>query len=161
MTTLDRLGRVCSTVMFVRILWVVTWVTSLQAAEPPVPLYIQADYLERRPAEHSLRFQGSVDIKYGESRILADAVEVNTETGDGTAEGHVRFDDPHRQVTADRAEFNLFTEDRYPLSDGRIFRRQEFNASPGRGTPTSDILLRGRTFRQRDGSTLCASAAAA
>jgi LPS-assembly protein len=74
-----------------------------------VPLYIQADYLERRPAENFLRFQGAVDIKYGESRILADAVEMNTETGEGTAEGHVRFEDPHRQVTAERAEFNLFT----------------------------------------------------
>ncbi len=109
-TSQDRLGSVCSTVMLVRILWVVTWASSLQAAEPPVPLYIQADYLERRPAENSLRFQGAVDIKYGESRILADAVEVNTETGEGTAEGHVHFEDPHRKVAAERAEFNLFTK---------------------------------------------------
>jgi LPS-assembly protein len=109
-TSQDRLSNVRSTVMLVRLLCVLTWVTSIQAAEPPVPLYIQADYLERRPAENSLRFQGAVDIKYGESRVLADAVEVNTETGDGTAEGNVRFEDPHRQVTAERAEFNLFTK---------------------------------------------------
>jgi LPS-assembly protein len=57
-----------------------------------------------------LRFQGSVDIKYGDTRIFADAVEVNTETGDGTAEGNVRFEDPQRKVTAERAEFNLFTK---------------------------------------------------
>jgi LPS-assembly protein len=108
-TSQDRFGRVCSTTMWVRILCVLTWVTSLQAAEPPIPLHIQSDYLERRPAENLLRFQGSVDIRYGESRILADAVEVNTETGDGTAEGHVHFEDPHRRVTAERATFNLFT----------------------------------------------------
>jgi LPS-assembly protein len=109
-TSQDRLDNVCSTVMLVRLLCVLTWVTTIQAAEPPVPLYIQADYLERRPAENLLRFQGSVDIKYGDIRIFADAVEVNTETGDGTAEGKVRFEDPTRQVAAERAEFNLFTK---------------------------------------------------
>jgi LPS-assembly protein len=82
---------------------------SAQAAEPPTPLYIQADQLERRPADNFLRFQGSVDIKYGESRVLADVVELNTETGNGTAEGHVRFEDPQQQITAESAEFNLFT----------------------------------------------------
>src|SRR5687767_144426 len=82
---------------------------SVHAAEPPLPLYIQADYLERRPADNFLRFQGAVDIQYGESRIFADVVDLNTETGDGTAEGHVRFEDPQQQVTAERAEFNLFT----------------------------------------------------
>jgi LPS-assembly protein len=86
-----------------------TSLISVQAAEPPLPLYIQADYLERRPAENFLRFQGSVDIQYGDSRIFADVVELNTETGDGTAEGHVRFEDPQQQVTAEHAEFNLFT----------------------------------------------------
>ena len=95
--------------MFISTLCVFVWLTSVQAAEPPTPLYIQADYLERRPAENYLRFQGAVDIKYGESGVSADVVELNTETGDGTAEGNVRFEDPQQQITAERAEFNLFT----------------------------------------------------
>ncbi|MBI3326425.1 MAG: LPS-assembly protein LptD, partial [Nitrospinae bacterium] len=82
---------------------------SLQAAESPTPLYIQANYLERRPPLHLLRLQGAVDIKYGESHVVADAVELNTETGDGIAEGHVRFEDPQQQIAAERADFNLFT----------------------------------------------------
>lgn len=97
------------TLISLSMLAVLTSSIGVQAAEPPIPLYIQADYLERRPADNILRFQGSVDIKYGESRIFADIVEVNTETGDGTAEGHVRFEDPQQQITAEHAEFNLFT----------------------------------------------------
>ncbi|MBI3330347.1 MAG: LPS-assembly protein LptD [Nitrospinae bacterium] len=85
------------------------WVPALQTAESPTPLYIQADYLERQPALHLLRLQGTVDIKYGESHILADTVELNTETGDGTAEGHVHYEDPRQQIAAERAEFNLFS----------------------------------------------------
>jgi LPS-assembly protein len=95
--------------MYMSTLYAFVWLTSIQAAEPPTPLYIQADYLERRPAENFLHFQGGVDIKYGESRVFADVVEVNTETGDGTAEGNVRFEDPQQQITAERAEFNLFS----------------------------------------------------
>lgn len=79
------------------------------AAEPPIPLYIQADFMERRPAEHLLRFRGSVDVKYGESHITADFLELNTETGDGVAEGQVHFEDPKERLTAERAEFNLFS----------------------------------------------------
>jgi LPS-assembly protein len=81
----------------------------VEAAEPPIPLYIQADYLERQPAVNLLRFQGNVDIKYGESRVLADVVVLNTETGEGTAEGNVRFEDPQQEIIAERADFNLFS----------------------------------------------------
>jgi LPS-assembly protein len=102
-------GNPCCIVMVVSILSLLTWWTSVPAAEPPTPLYIQADYLERRPAENLLYFQGAVDIRYGESRISADTVTVNTETGDGIAEGAVRFEDLQQQITAERAEFNLFT----------------------------------------------------
>jgi LPS-assembly protein len=105
-------GRRCtlsSTFMFFSMLGIFVWFTSVQGAAPPTPLYIQADYLERRPAENFLHFRGAVDIKYGESRVFADVVEVNTETGDGTAEGNVRFEDPQQQITAERAEFNLFS----------------------------------------------------
>jgi LPS-assembly protein len=108
-TSQNRLRTTCFILMFISILCVLAWLTSVQAAEPPTPLYIQADYLERRPAENFLRFQGAVDIKYGESRVFADVVELNTETGDGTAEGNVRFEDPQQQITAERAEFNLFS----------------------------------------------------
>jgi LPS-assembly protein len=105
----DRLCYPCSIVMIVSILCLISLVSSIQAADPPMPLYIQADYLERRPAENLLRFQGAVDIRYGDSRISADVVEVNTATGDGIAEGKVRFEDPQQQIMAERAEFNLFT----------------------------------------------------
>jgi LPS-assembly protein len=81
-----------------------------EAAEPPIPLYIQADYLERQPDVNLLRFQGNVDIRYGESRVLADVVVLNTETGEGTAEGNVRFEDPQQEVRAERADFNLFSK---------------------------------------------------
>ena len=108
-TSQDSLCTTCAGVMFLSLLGLLTLVIIVHAAEPPTPVYIQADYLERRPAENYLRFQGAVDVKYGESRIFADVVEVNTENGDGTAEGKVRFEDPHQQITAERAEFNLFT----------------------------------------------------
>ena len=81
----------------------------LPAAEAPTPVYIQADYLERLPAVHLLRFQGAVDIRHGDSHVVADTVEVNTETGEGIAEGHVLFEDPQQRIAAERAEFNLFT----------------------------------------------------
>ncbi len=109
MTSHQRLCNAWFALLFVTMLCVfVSWI-SVPAAEPPAPLYIQADYLERRPGENLLRFQGAVDMKYGESRLFADAVEVNTETGDGTAEGKVRFEDAHQHITAERADFNLFT----------------------------------------------------
>jgi LPS-assembly protein len=79
------------------------------AGEAPIPLYIQADFMERRPAEHLLRFRGSVDVKYGESHITADFLELNAETGEGVAEGHVHYEDPQQRLQAERAEFNLFT----------------------------------------------------
>jgi LPS-assembly protein len=104
-----RLGNPCSALTFVTMLCLCISLSHVPAAEPPMPLYIQADYLERRPAENFLRFQGAVDMKYGESRLFADAVELNTETGDGIAEGNVRFEDPQQQIKAERAEFNLFT----------------------------------------------------
>jgi LPS-assembly protein len=96
-------------IIFLSVFGLLTSSIGVQAAEPPTPLYIQADYLERRPAENFLRFQGSVDIKYGETHVFADIVDLNTVTGDGTAEGHIRFEDPQHQMTAERAEFNLFT----------------------------------------------------
>ncbi len=108
-TCQDRLCSASSAVLVVSLLCFLTSSTSVQGAEPSTPLYIQADYLERRPAENFLRFQGAVDIKYGDSQVFADTVELNTETGDGTAEGNVRFEDPQQQLTAERAEFNLFT----------------------------------------------------
>src|SRR5262245_17018927 len=108
-TNHDRWRYGCSIITWIIILGFVTSMPHIQAAQPPVPLFIQADYMERRPADNTLRFQGSVDVKYGESRIFADVVEVNTETGDGFAEGNVRFEDPQRKVAAERAESNLFT----------------------------------------------------
>jgi LPS-assembly protein len=108
-TSRHRLCNVWFTVLCISFLGLLTSSTNIQAAAPPTPLYIQADYLERRPAENFLRFQGAVEIKYGETQVFADVVELNTETGDGTAEGQVRLEDPQHQVTAERAEFNLFT----------------------------------------------------
>jgi LPS-assembly protein len=99
----------CAGVLLLSLLGLLILTIGVHATEPPTPLHIQADYLERRPAENQLRFQGAVDMQYGESRVFADVVEVNTETGDGTAEGNVRFEAPQQQITATRAEFNLFT----------------------------------------------------
>jgi LPS-assembly protein len=65
--------------------------------------------MERRPIEHLLHFRGSVDLKYGESHVTADSLDLNTETGDGVAEGQVHFEDPQQQIQAERAEFNLFS----------------------------------------------------
>lgn len=94
--------------LFFVLLCLLGWISPPRAAEPPLPLYIQADYLERRPSLHLLRFQGSVDIRQGDSHVVADIVELNTETGEGVAEGHVLFEDPQRRIAAERAEFNLF-----------------------------------------------------
>ncbi len=125
--------------MFISMLCVFVWLTSVQAAEPPTPLYIQADYLERRPAENFLRFQGAVDIKYGESRVFADIVEVNTETGDGTAEGNVRFEDPQQQITAERAEFNLFTRVGTLYQAAGLFKGKSL--APSKAQPSQPVTF--------------------
>ena len=91
----------CASLLFV--------LPAVESAEPPLPVYIQSDTLERQPSRNFLRFRGAVDIKYGDTHITADVVEVNTETGDSTADGNVHIEEPKRQMAGERAEFNLFS----------------------------------------------------
>ena len=51
-----------------------------------------------------------MSVTRGKARILADHLDLNTETGIGTAEGNVRLLTPDEDVQAPRLEFNLSSE---------------------------------------------------
>lgn len=51
--------------------------------------------------------EGFVDMQYLGNRLQADRVEINVETGEGTAEGNVVFEDKENRLVCDRMEFNV------------------------------------------------------
>src|SRR6267143_1689680 len=57
---------------------------------------IIADRLEQLGPDNLLVATGNVEIAHGTSRMLADRVEINRETGDATAQGNVIFYDGER-----------------------------------------------------------------
>ena len=52
---------------------------------------------------------GSVDIRYGDSRLQADHVEYNEKTSEALARGHVQFDFENQHMDADEAHYNVKT----------------------------------------------------
>jgi LPS-assembly protein len=85
---------------------------------PPTPVVVPtpggdvtvlADQLEEVGPDRLLVATGNVEVTRGTSRLLADRVEINRETGDAVAEGRVIFYDGDHQLTGRRIDYNLRT----------------------------------------------------
>jgi LPS-assembly protein len=114
--------------------------------QPPGQVILQSETLEYHPAEKRLIAEGKVVVTRGETQIFADRLELNTETGVGTASGNVRLYTPEDDVRAARADFNL-TEERGVLYDsaGMVAKRfQVAGERISRVGPKAFDIQRGR-----------------
>ena len=73
-------------------------------------IILQAQTLEYVEAEKRLEATGKVSVIYGDTLLLADRLEMNTESGVGTATGDVRLSTPEDQLRASRVDFDLTNE---------------------------------------------------
>ena len=73
-------------------------------------IVLQAQKLEYVEAEKRLEATGKVSVIYGDTLLLADRLEMNTESGVGTATGDVRLSTPEDQLRASRVDFDLTNE---------------------------------------------------
>jgi LPS-assembly protein len=82
---------------------------SAPGAEPN-RVIIQAETLEYFEQEKRAVATGNVTVTYGDRRLLADQLELHTDTNTGTAQGHVRLLTPEDDLAASRIDFDLNTE---------------------------------------------------
>ena len=73
-------------------------------------IILQAQKLEYFEAENRLEATGKVSVVYGDTLLLADRLEMDTESGVGTATGDVRLSTPEDQLQASRMDFDLTNE---------------------------------------------------
>jgi LPS-assembly protein len=73
-------------------------------------IILQAQKLEYFEAENRLEATGKVSVVYGDTLLLADRLEMNTESGVGIATGDVRLSTPEDQLWASRVDFDLTSE---------------------------------------------------
>ena len=73
-------------------------------------IILQAQKLEYFEAENRLEAAGKVSVVYGDTLLLADRLEMNTESGVGIATGDVRLSTPEDQLRASRVDFDLTNE---------------------------------------------------
>ena len=73
-------------------------------------IILQAQTLEYFEAENRLEATGKVSVVYGDALLLADRLEMDTESGVGTATGDVRLSTPEDQLRASRVDFDLTNE---------------------------------------------------
>ena len=73
-------------------------------------IILQAQKLEYFEAENRLEATGKVSVVYGDTLLLADRLEMNTESGVGIATGDVRLSTPEDQLRASRVDFDLTNE---------------------------------------------------
>ena len=106
---------------------------------------LQAETLEYVSAEHRMIASGAVTVEYGEARLFADRLELNTQTGVGFASGQVRLLTPEDDIHATRLEFELSSE-RGVLYDGTGIVAQFFMVSGKRITRSES-----RTFSVYEG----------
>lgn len=81
------------------------------------PTDIEGDELQDTQAQQTL-VQGNVQLKRGDQFLGTDRLTYNSETGDYTAEGSVRYQDSGMRIVADRAEGNQ-ESDTHSISDLR------------------------------------------
>jgi LPS-assembly protein len=111
-------------------------------------IILQAQKLEYFETENRLEAAGKVSVVYGDTLLLADRLEMNTESGVGIATGDVRLSTPEDQLWASRVDFDLTSErglvydasgligNTYRISSERLERLgpQRFVAQRGRLT---------------------------
>ena len=73
-------------------------------------IILQAQKLEYFETENRLEAAGKVSVVYGDTLLLADRLEMNTESGVGIATGDVRLSTPEDQLWASRVDFDLTSE---------------------------------------------------
>src|SRR6266545_4985947 len=96
---------------------------------------VLADQLQQVGGANELLIAvGNVEITQGQSRLLADRVELNQDTGEAVAQGRVVFFDGQDRLVGDRVDYNLktgtgivynastFSEPYYHLSGERMDR---------------------------------------
>ncbi len=101
-------------------------------AQPKAPLTIQAGGQEATILADEIRqigganellvATGNVEITQGESRLLADRVELNRDTGNAVAQGRVVFFDGQDRLVGERVDYNLKT------GTGVIYNASTFSA---------------------------------
>src|SRR5438093_1978863 len=71
---------------------------------------VLADQLQQVGGANELLIAvGNVEITQGQSRLLADRVELNQDTGEAVAQGRVVFFDGQDRLVGDRVDYNLKT----------------------------------------------------
>ena len=73
-------------------------------------IILQAQKLKYFEAENRLEATGKVSVVYGDTLLLADRMEMNTESGVGTGTGDVRLSTPEDQLRGSRVDFDLTNE---------------------------------------------------
>ncbi|MGH8078368.1 MAG: LPS assembly protein LptD, partial [Lysobacter sp.] len=91
-----------------------TGITGLRTEQPTD---IEGDELQGTEAQNTL-VQGNVQLRRGDQFLGTDQLTYNSETGQYTAEGSVRYQDSGMRIVADRAEGNQET-DTHTISDLR------------------------------------------
>jgi LPS-assembly protein len=78
--------------------------------EGGLPATILADRIQQLGGANELLIaEGNVEITQGESRLVADRVEVNRDTGETVAQGRTVFFDGQDRLVGDRIDYNLKT----------------------------------------------------
>ncbi len=106
-----------STLLAVATCLILTLPGPLSAQQPPVTLRengeevnITADSIQQVGGTTNLLIAvGSVEITRGQTRLLADRVEVNRDTGEAIAQGKVVFWDGEDRLVGQRIDYNLRT----------------------------------------------------
>ena len=73
-------------------------------------IVLQSQELEYFEAENRLEATGKVSVTYGDTLLLANRLEMNTESGAGNATGNVRLTTPEGRFQASRMNFDLTNE---------------------------------------------------
>jgi LPS-assembly protein len=114
---------------------------------------LQAETLEYIHQTKRVVATGNVRVIYGDKRLFADQLELQTDTNTGTAWGHVRFITPDDDLEASRIDFDFNTErgvlydttgkaaKLYRLSGARIERVEARSLAVQRGRITTCTSL--------------------
>src|SRR4029077_13524581 len=71
---------------------------------------ILADHIQQVGGANELLIaEGNVEVTQGTSRLLADRVELNRDTGEAVAQGRVVFFDGQDRLVGNRVDYNLKT----------------------------------------------------
>ncbi len=100
---------------------------------------VEIQAAQQRFEAHTWHLEGNVEIVYHNLRLRADRMQYNTETGEVSANGNIRFDLDAQHVEAEEARYNIHT------GDGRFTRvRGEFriHRSPNDNVLVSDNPVR-------------------